>query len=53
MQLILEACIRAANASNRQSYSIVVIKDRTGLSSGTFEWAKYCPSRQIPPRNYQ
>jgi nitroreductase len=28
LELILGACIRAANASNRQSYSIVVVDDR-------------------------
>ncbi len=28
LQLILDACVRAANASARQSYSIVVAKDR-------------------------
>jgi nitroreductase len=27
LKLILDACIRAANASNRQSYSIVVVED--------------------------
>jgi nitroreductase len=28
LQAILEACVRAANASNNQSYAIIVVKDR-------------------------
>lgn len=28
MKIIMDACVRAANASNRQSYSIIVVKDR-------------------------
>lgn len=28
LEIILDACVRAANASARQSYSIIVVKDR-------------------------
>lgn len=28
MEVILDACIRSANASNRQSYSVIVVKDK-------------------------
>lgn len=31
LETILNACVRAANASNRQSYSIIVVEDRAAI----------------------
>ena len=43
LDIILNACVRAANASNRQSYSIIVIKDKKVMR----KLCSYCGSKVL------